>query len=230
MCIRDRQDTVYTYAINYPYLQKAIIKEIARNGDKVTELLEHSGQKLDQHFLNQALETATRMDNHVIVGKLVMKGATNVMECIRIAKEGKKSHARAMLLLIMAAQTGNVAIVHKLFGEPAPDLENKQDYEDDGFLDVLKAVLSGNVSTIVPIEIAHRSNQARLREEILMKTDVNQEEGYVYWDELQLHQLEVTWLRKIAWVKQLRLARNGFKSLPPEMATYLKQVHVIMFC
>ena len=57
-----------------------------------------------------------------------------------------------------------------------------------------------------------------------MKTGVNWEEGYVYWNGLQLCDLEIAWLRKIAWVRNLGLARNGFSSLPPEMGTYLKQV------
>ena len=163
-------------------------------------------------------------DNHLNVGKLVVKGAKELQECLSQAKETKKPHARAMLLLIIAAQTGDKAIVQKLFGEPAPGLTNKQEYEDDGFRDVQEAVLSGNISTIVPIEIARRNCQSQVREELLLKTDVNQEEGYVYWHGLRLLQLDIAWLRKIVWVKKLRLARNGFKTLPPEMATYLKQV------
>ena len=87
-----------------------------------------------------------------------------------------------------------------------------------------KAVLSGNISTVVPIEIARHNGQNQVREELLLKTDVNQEEGYVYWHGLRLLSLDITWLKKIAWVKKLRLTRNGFMSLPPEMGLYLKQV------
>ena len=153
-----------------------------------------------------------------------MKGAKELQLCLQFAKDEKKPHARAMLLLIIAAQTGDKAIIQKLFGEPAPDLQNKQDYEDDAFSATQIAVLSGNISTTVPIEIARRYGQSQMREELLMKTDVNQEEGYVYWHGLHLLSLDIAWLRKIAWVKMLRLARNGLKSLPPEMATCLKQV------
>ena len=163
-------------------------------------------------------------DNHLNVGKLVVKGATEFLSCLQYAKDEKKPQARAMLLLIIAAQTGDKAIIQKLFAEPAPGLQSKQDYEDDAFGDAQKAVLSGNISIVVPIEIARRNGQSQVREELLMKTNVNQEEGYVYWHGLRLLSLDITWLRKIAWVKKLRLARNGFKSLPPEMATYLKQV------
>ena len=201
-----------------------IIKEVENNGDKFTKLLKDYAVSLEPGCLDQALKAAVKNDNHLNIGKLVVEGAKELQLCLQYAKDEKKPHARAMLLLIIAAQTGDKAIVQKLFGEPAPGLQNKQDYEDDAFGDVQKAVLSGNISTVVPIEIARCNGQSQVREELLFKTGVNQEEDYVYWHGLQLLQLDIAWLRKIAWVKNLRLARNGFQSLPPEIATYLKQV------
>ena len=192
----------------------------------MTELLRSGADQLEPNCLNRALVAASKNDNHYNIGKLIVKGATNLEDCLKIAKEEKKPHARAMILLVKAAQTGNKAIVQKLFGETAVGLENPRDYSDDSFSDVQKGVLSGKVSTVVPIEIARRNGQAAVREELLLKTDVNQEEGYVYWHGLRLLHLDISWLRKIHWVKKLRLARNGFKNLPPEMGTYLKQVCV----
>ena len=174
--------------------------------------------------LDRALKAAVKNDNHLNVGKLVVKGAKDLPACLKYAKDEKKPHARAMLLLIIAAQSGDKAIVQKLFHEPAPGLQNKSEYNDDGFHKVQEAVLSGSISTSIPLEIAHEYGQCKVREELLLRTDVNQEEGYVYWHGLRLLQLDIAWLRKIAWVKKLTLARNGFRSLPPEMATYLKQV------
>ena len=203
-----------------------IIKEVENNGDKLTELLINGSDSLEAGCLDRALKAAVKNDNHINVGKLVVKGAKDLPACLEYAKDEKKPHARAMLLLIIAAQSGDKAIVQKLFGEPASGLQNKSEYEDDGFRQVQEAVLSGSISTIVPIEIARCNGQSQVREELLLKTDVNQEEGYVYWHGLRLLQLHIAWLRKIAWVKKLRLARNGFKSLPPELGTYLMQVSV----
>lgn len=95
---------------------------------------------------------------------------------------------------------------------------------DDEFSEVQKAVISGRVSTVVPIEIARRSQNPIVREELLLRTDVNQEEGSVYWHGLRLLVLDLSWIRKIHWVKRLRLARNGFRSIPNEIGGYLKQV------
>ena len=203
-----------------------IIKEVETNGENLTCLLMSGADTLEPNVLNRALIAATRNDNNFNAGKLIVKGAMNLEECLKIAKEERKPNVRAMILLVKAAVSGNKAIVQKVFGETVEHLENPSDYTDDGFIDVQKAILSRQVSTVVPIEIARRNGQAAVREELLMHTDVEKDEGYVHWHGLRLLRLDISWLRKILWVKKLRLARNGFKSLPPEMGAYLKQVCV----
>ena len=205
-------------------LSVEIIKEVENNGDNLTELLRFNADQLEPNCLNRALVAAVKNDNHFNVGKLVVKGANNLEECLQMSKDDRRPHARSMLLLVKAAMEGNRPLVQKLFGE-AHTTEVKE-CQDDGFDDVQKAVLGGKVSTVVPIEIARRHGHNIVREELLLKTDVNQEEGSVYWHGLRLLVLDISWLRKIHWVKRLRLARNGFKSLPNEMGTYLKQVHM----
>ena len=200
-----------------------IIKEVETNGDKLTELLRFNIDQLEPNCLNRALVAAVSNDNHFNVGKLIVKGANNVEECLRKSRDDHKPHARAMLLLVKAAMEGNCSLVLKLFGELVPGMDT-QDYQDDGFQDVQKAAQNGEISTVVPIEIARRNGHTQVREELLLKTDVNMEEGYVYWHGLRLMDLDVSWLRKIYWVKRLRLARNGFRQLPNEMGMYLKQV------
>ena len=203
-----------------------IIKEVETNGENLTELLRFNTDQLEPNCLNRALIAAVRNDDHFNTGKLIVKGADNIEECLRESCNDHKPHARAMLLLVKAAMQGNRDLVLKLFGEPAPGIDTRE-YQDDGFRDVQIAVLSEKVSTIVPIEIARRNGHAHVREELLLKTNVDLEEGTVYWHGLRLLVLEVFWLRKIYWVKQLRLDRNGFKQLPIEMGTYLKQVSIV---
>ena len=200
-----------------------IIKEVETNGNKLTELLRFNTDQLEPNCLNRALVAAVSNDNHFNVGTLSVKGANNVEECLRKSRDDHKPHARAMLLLVKAAMEGNCSLVLKLFGELVPGIDT-QDYQDDGFQDVQKAAHNGEISTVVPIEIARRNGHTQVREELLLKTDVNMEEGYVYWHGLRLLVLDVSWLRKIYWVKRLRLARNGFRQLPNEMGMYLKQV------
>lgn len=169
---------------------------------------------------------ATVNDNHFNVGKLVIKGAKNLDECLNHAQKNSKPHACAMLMLIKAALTDNRAIVQKLFGETVDEPSKWEEFNDAELSHVQKVAQSGKVSTVVAIEVARRSKNPQMRRELLWKTDVNKKEGYVYWHGLRLLQLEVGWLSHISWVKKFRLARNGFKSLPDDMGKYLKQVHI----
>ena len=214
------------------FLCLEIILEAEKNGDNMTYLLQFNiEQQLEPNCLNRSLIAAVRNDNCFNVGKLVIRGACNIDDCLKIAKEEHKPQARALLLLVKAAKEGKRELVLKLFGEPAPGLDTR-DFQDDNFKDVQRAFLTGKVSTNVAIEIARQNSHIFVQEELLLKTDVNQEEGTVYWHGLRLLELDVSWLRKIHWVKKLRLGRNGFKTLPSEMGTHLKQVNesVIHLC
>ena len=158
------------------------------------------------------------------MGKLIVKGADKIKEALRQSVDEKKPHARAMLLLNLAAIEGNCDLIRVLFSEAVSGDEACREYVDDTFSDVQKALLSGRVSTVVAIEIARRHCQSSAREELLLKTDVNEEEKYVHWHGLRLITLDINWLRRIPWVQTLRLARNGLRSLPNEMRLHLKEV------
>ena len=169
-------------------------------------------------------------DNNANIGKLIIKGATNIDEALELAKRERKHNARAILLLVIAAIKNDRNLVLRLFGEPVPS-PKAADISDEGFQEVQSAVTSGKVSTVVPIEMARRNEHKGVREELLLRTDVNQQEGTVFWHGLRLNELEVAWLRKVQWVKKLRLARNGFKYLPNEIDSCLwhvsGRIHVI---
>lgn len=93
-----------------------------------------------------------------------------------------------------------------------------------------KAIVTGRVSTVVPIEVARRCNNGSIREKLLLHTDVIRETTSVYWHALRLRDLELSWIEKIDWVKQLRLDRNLLKTIPNEVGKYLPQVCVLLNC
>ena len=160
------------------------------------------------------------------MGKLIVKGPGNIDEALELAKTLRKHAVWAVLLLVKSAMTGDCAMVQKLFQNPAQDTSNR-DIIDTNIGEMRNLVASGEVSTVVPIQMARFYNHASVRAELLLRTNVNQDEGSVYWSDLRLIVLEVSWLRNISWVKRLRLARNKFRSLPNEMGTYLHQVSII---
>ena len=294
------------------FLNTEIIKEVKTNGYNLTQLLQVPSDQLEPNCLNQALEAAVNNDNHVNIGKLILKGADNIEDCLRQSRDHHKPHARAMLLLVKAAIQGDRNLVLKLFGESVPEMDT-QEYQDDSFKDAQKALVAGEISAVVPIEItcdrnlvlklldelvpemdiqkyldfldkykakikylddgddfldeslddgddfldeslddddfldeykakiskkifmlvplriAHRNGYTQVLEELLLRTDVNMEEGTVYWHGLQLLVFDVSWLKRIYWVKTLQLARNGFKQLPDGMGMYLKQVSIVLW-
>ena len=107
------------------FVNLEIIKEVDTNGDNLTELLRVSLDELEKNCLERALIAAVRRGNHFNVGKLVVKGATNVDEALELATQLKKHKARAMLLLVKAAQTNDKDLVLKLFGAPTPSKTNE---------------------------------------------------------------------------------------------------------
>ena len=205
-----------------------VIKEVERNGENLTELLRLSADQLEPNCLNRALAAAVNNDHQFNIGKLIIKGADNIEDCLRQSRDHLKPHARAVLLLVKAAMQGDQNLVQKVFGEPVPEIDT-QEYQDDSFKDAQKALLGGEISTVVPIEIARRNGHTEVRGELLLRTDVNVKEGTVYWHGLRLLVLDVSWLKRIDWVRKLRLARNGLKQLPDEIRTCLKQVETLCF-
>ena len=190
----------------------------------MTELLRDSSE-LEPDCLSRALLVAVSRDNNANISKLIIKGAINIEQALELAKRERKHNARAVLLLVKAAVENDRFLVLRLFGAQVPSSKGGN-ISDEGFREVQFAVTSGKVSTVVPIEMARRNQHKGVMEELLLRTDVNQQEGTVSWHGLQLNELEVAWLWKIQWVKKLHLAHNGFKVLPIEIDSCLRHVSV----
>ncbi len=82
-------------------------------------------EQLEENYLERALLAAVRNGNHSNIGKLVVKGATNVDDALELATQLRKHEARAMLLLVKAAQTNDKDLVLRLFGAPTPSKTNE---------------------------------------------------------------------------------------------------------
>ena len=215
---------VYQFVL-FPMFSE-LIREVSRDGERVTEILKSlSSDVLERDVLNKCLISAVKNDNSVNIGKLVIKGAKDIQFCLEAATKEKKLKARAMLLLIIAASTGDTTIIQHLYGETVEDINHCKDwFLDDDFKEVQKIVQTGTVSTVVAIEMARRCGNSHVREALILKTDVREKEGTVSWHGLRLLRLEDSWLEKITWVKSLRLHRNGLKVLPENIGHYLRQV------
>lgn len=198
------------------------MREIYTNGERVMELLNTAKDSLDAQFFKEALRAAIEMDSDINIGHLALSGPIDVSECIEFAEKEEKSHARAILMLIRAAETGDMNILSQLHLKTV-DKENFGDTEAK-FLLIHSSQLLVNVSPTVPIEIAWRRGHSQVREEMIMKTNVYLEERKVHWSGMQLKNLEASWMSKISWVEWLKLDRNGLTVVPNELNQYLQQV------
>ena len=203
-----------------------IIKEVKMEGNRLTELLQVSIEDLESDCLKRALLAAVDTGNHTNVGKLIVKGASNISEALKRSVEKKKHSVTAVLLLAVASIQGNRNQIKVLFGEAVdsfPRVENQEITAEDA-QKIQEAVSSGKVSTVVSIEMAHRHQQNTVLEELLLHTDVSEKQGVVFWHGLRLLYLELSWISRVFWVKHLRLDRNGLKNVPSEVGQYLRQV------
>ena len=106
------------------FITTEIIKEVKNNGDNLNELLHVQVDYLESFCLEKALIAAVEAGNHFNVGKLVVKGATNIDDALKKSIELRKHDVRAMLLLVIAAKENDKDLVLKLFGAPTHRSQN----------------------------------------------------------------------------------------------------------
>ena len=191
---------------------------MADNLHQVLESYERERIHLEESFLNQALVAATLNDNHECVGKLIKMGARNIDECIQLAKDTDLVKAKTMLSLVKAALTGEKALLGR--SESHSSLDSELNAVSTTVLineEVSKVVLSGEVSTLIPLELAQQSRQHSMRREILMFTQIDKHKGHVDWNKLNLVSLDVQLLGYMQeWLREFRLSSNMLRSVPAE--------------
>ena len=201
-----------------------LIRAVRFSNNNLNELLKTPQNQLESNCISRALLAAVHSGNSNNVGKLVLRGAPNIDEALEESKKLQKHVVTATLLIIKAALANDISLVNTLYGE---EISSKyRDLLGPDFEQICNAAMS-SLQTVVSIEIARRTSATTVREALLLKTDVQVDKGTVSWHGLQLLQLEVNWLKKIEWVKILRLARNEFTILPVEIGNYLKNCTVL---
>ena len=206
-----------------------IIRAVEKDSPSLDKLLKTRRDELEPDCLQRALMVAVEKGNPSSAGKLISKGREVVDVEIALTR-AKQIHAyavQALLLMVTAAYTDDFPLVLALFGENgnsgSSPLVDKV-VKDPDFPHIQAAVRNGEVLTHVPIDIARRRNSIQVREELLMRTDVDKANFTVNWFGLRLTELEIAWLKRIKWVEKLRLAHNSFAILPPQMGNFMKYV------
>lgn len=223
--VGDKYDTHFLFFVLFACLE--VVKDVEKNGDAWVKLLQNN-PSLETDCLSRALVAATKCDNPSNVGRLIIKGAANISEAIQLASKEGKMNAYAMLLLATAAMNDDCDLVRRLFGDHVAGCS-------DELQELRRVVAIGLVPTSLPVEIAFLRQNKSVAEELLLRTDVHQSEGIVYWHGLGLNAIQTTLLSKINWVKRLHLGGNRLSIIPTEISLYLQQVgecfcHVDVAC
>ena len=183
---------------------------------------------LEDECLNTALLATIESGNPSPsnAGRLILRGANNIDLVLTISRRLKQHAVTAALLIIKAAMVNDRILVLKLYGENVQGQETKIPFTEEDNIPELHAAVCGksiNTCIVISIEISRRNNAPAVREELLLRTGVDKSSSEVLWFGLRLMQLEISWLKKIYWVKTLRLASNELSFLPLDMASFLKQ-------
>ena len=191
----------------------------------LNDLLKTPPNQLEPDCINRALLTAVHCGSSSNVGKLILRGATNIEEALEESKRLQQHNVTATLLIIKAAHENNVSLIRKVYGEETSTEHDNLVGPD--FEHISKAAKTPAVKTFVPIEIARRNSASSVREALLLKTEIQLDKGIVSWHGLRLLQLEISWLKKIEWVKVLKLNQNEFSHLPTNVGDYLSNCTVL---
>ena len=181
---------------------------------------------LEDECLNTALLAAVESGNTSNAGRLILRGASDIDTALTKSHSLKQHAVTAALLVIKAAMVNDRVLVLKLYGENVQDQETKISLTEEGKItELCTAVCSNTITTckVISIEISRRNNATAVREELLLRMGVDKSSSEVLWFGLHLMHLEISWLKKIYWVKTLRLASNELSSLPQDMGSFLKQ-------
>ena len=189
---------------------------------QVLEGYEHERIELGVTFLNQALVAATLNDNHECVGKSIKMGATNIDECIQLAKEKGIINATAMLMLLKAALTGDKSWL-SVFGDAvlSPEfvapLNQILSVDTKVNSDINRAIGRQKISTIYPLQIAQQNGHHSVVYELLLLSH-NKTLWSVNWNNLRLTSFDNCLIKKMYnWVRILDLSSNKIRSIPGEI-------------
>ena len=174
---------------------------------------------LEVSFLNQALEAATINDNHECIGKLIVMGATNIDECLELAMNKGIMMSAAVLLLLKGALIGEKTALYSIVNKFAYPEFASLNVSDLTSMDVDKAkeaVLSGEISIKVPLNVTQQNGQHSIQRELLMMI-VSKEKGIANWSKLNLMNLDTQLCKAMGgWLRIFNISSNKLRSIPRE--------------
>ena len=83
-------------------------------------------------------------------------------------------------------------------------------------------IINHVIPTAIPIQRARYYKSEDVWQELLLHTGIEKET--VRWHGLRLLELNMSLMKAVKWVRRLKLAKNGLRSIPDDIGRYLRQV------
>ena len=179
--------------------------------------------------------------------KLILVGATNIVEALKTAK---LAEIKLMLLMVKAVLEDDHQLIMEIKRISGKEFkENKTSSEESGeilphsadadqarnlkytilyYEETTKHIITGGrIRTRVPIKLAIKLEKSSIiLDELLSITNINFGTGSVGWSNLNLAELDIKWIRNLPkhmMIKQLNLSHNQLSTLRINVASHLKK-------
>ena len=194
-------DVLIVFEFNLEII-RAVGMSSSTQKDNLYSLLDTPLSQLEPDCFNRALLTAINTDNAILIGELVLRGATNIQEALTKSEKDKKLHSMVMLLILTAVTTDDNSLLAQLIGNAKP-IHN-----------LLASVSMNQIRQIIttdtdflntPIEIARIHQNKTAFHDILLHSRVNEATGKVDWHghdlsgtyKLLFHEFPFPWVRHL---------------------------------
>ena len=235
------------HIINYYFV--GIIKAAREEkGNNLDTRLKTEQNKLKDDCYNRALKAAVEKDRCSNAEKLILVGATNIDEVMKLAKQ---VDIKLMLLMVKTILQDDHQLIMEIKrmsgkgfkGSKIPSEQSGEtlshsadaDHTRNSKYEILCSeemikhivIIGGRLRTRAPIKLAIKLKKPSIiLDELLSITNIDFDAGSVGWSNLNLSELDIKWitnLPKHMMIKQLNLSQNQLSVLPISITSHLRK-------
>ena len=215
----------------YSYFIGIIIAASEEKSSNLDTLLKTDKKKLNDDCYDRALMAAVEKNRCANAEKMIIVGATNIDEAMKLAKQ---ADIKLMLLMAKAVLEDDYQLITEITemaqkGKKTPSDTNHMSNPNYDILnsEEIKAHISrGKMKTRVPIKLSIKLKKPKvILNKLLSITNVNFDAGTIGWNNLNLAELDTEWIRNLPKhmvIKQLNLSQNQLSSLPISITSQLR--------
>lgn len=192
-----------------------------RNHGKLLDVV----SKWHQEKLNASLKKACMLGSYKIAILIIRAGANNFEQCIKeCTQKNRLNHILAYLRLCQAAYEDDQTAIDILLESNEERVCNHPRYPSlvDFSTILLPLVDNGTLTITEPLHVALKANHMTTAGKILQCFSKKHSQGMVDWHDLELTDLEASWLKEhdFSNMQLLCLSFNSLKQIPSQVCNF----------